>query len=421
MLLSSPHLFFVVAALFLLYLTPASSFEMVEKDDIYRLVPCPAFLVFDTAAYLSDMTFELPCRCKPEQINSVVWYYKKNLANDFTQVLTDFNGTTQVDSEDIRSGYDLLLRFSIRMFSLIVFRAQKEDSGHYICGTREGQYFYGYSVDIQESQKAYIAFEDQNGHPQQDLVMKDFVSFTAFWHWTVCDRCDVRGEQRRLGLCYIKSVYLNLRYRVTQDDVASCGSDAVPARFKKLISGRRPEIIIRSCMSPCNKPKKGILGKVYNIMNSVIKLKDRIPWFPKVPTQMHTHSLGSSLIIGCPGAKPEHAVAWDKGNQRLYRTEYLIGKNNSMRVYIDHGNHLNFRFIQRNDKGVYYCWLQGKMKAGFRLAVQTDTGRKRTFTDAESIFAMKVIGMSYLFFTIIFLFIQCGKCCSYNFRCLPLI
>ncbi|XP_044155479.1 Ig-like V-type domain-containing protein FAM187A [Bufo gargarizans] len=400
-----------VTVAFLLHLIPANSFAIVERDDIYRSVQCPAFLLFDPAAYLEDMTFELPCHCKPEIIKSVVWYYQKNRGNKKTRVLTDFNGTVQLDVENVQSSTDIVFRFSIRMFSLIVFKAQIEDSGNYMCGSKDGHFFYGYSVDIQDSKNAYVAFENQHGHPQQDLVSKYFVSFTTFWEWTVCDRCDVRGEQMRIGLCYINSTYLNPRFRAAPSDVTSCGSEGVPPKFKKLLSTRRPEIIVRSCMTPCHKPKKGILGKLSTLMHNIMKLKDYIPWLPKVPTQLHSHPLGSRLTIACPGAKPEQAVAWDKDDKRLYRTEYLIGINKSMRVFIDHGNHLNFRFVQYNDKGIYYCWLQGKMKAGFRLAVQKDPVKKRHFSDPESVFAMKTIGISYVFFFIIFILIHGIKCC----------
>ncbi|XP_069809098.1 Ig-like V-type domain-containing protein FAM187A [Dendropsophus ebraccatus] len=405
-----------VAASFLLYLHPASSFEIVGNDDVFKSFHCPAFLLFETAAYLLDMTFELPCRCKPEITRSVVWYYQEKTGTKKTYVLTDFNGTVQLDVQNLQSGSDIVLRFSIRMFSLIVFKAQIKDSGNYMCGSRDGHFYYGYNVDIQDSRNAYVAFEDRYGHPQPDLKTKYFVSFTNFWEWTVCDRCDVRGEQRRIGLCYVNSTYLNVRFYNYWRRVTSCGSAAVPSQFKQLLSTRRPEIIIRSCTTKCHVPKKGILGKFSTLMHHIMKLKDYIPWLPKVPTQLHTHTIGNSLSIACPGAKPEHAVAWDKNDEPLYRTEYLIGINKSMRVFIDHGNHLNFRTVQYNDKGVYYCWLQGKMKAGFRLAVQIDPVTKRKLGDSESVYAIKIIGTSFVIFTIIFILVHCMKCCNYNIR-----
>lgn len=41
-------------------------------------------------------------------------------------------------------------RFFLGLFSLLIFRVQKVDSGHYICGRACGEFFYGYDVDVQE-------------------------------------------------------------------------------------------------------------------------------------------------------------------------------------------------------------------------------------------------------------------------------
>uniref|UniRef100_A0A8C5QGT7 Family with sequence similarity 187 member A n=1 Tax=Leptobrachium leishanense TaxID=445787 RepID=A0A8C5QGT7_9ANUR len=369
---------FFCLAFILFYQSPLDAFEIAEKVGIFEDKICPAFLVFESVAYLTDMTFELPCHCKPEQISSVVWYYQKRLSSRFTQVLTDFKGSTVIDSEAVLSGSDLLQRFSIRMFSLIVFQARAQDSGHYICGTHDHQYFYGYYVDMQQSKGAHLVFKDQNSHTQEDLITNEFVAFTTFWEWTLCDRCSVRGEQRRLGLCYIRSDYLYPRYLFNEDNVASCGSGAVPSRFKTYLAHRKPEILVRSCTAPCYVASNGLMG-----------------------------------------AKPHLAVAWDKNDERMYLTQYLVGVNKSMRVYIDLGNHLNIRYVQRNDRAIYYCWLQGKRQAGFRLEVTRDPKRLRKLTDQESIFAMKIIGLGILCYAAVFMLVHCLKCFVYNFKCLP--
>ncbi|KYO46631.1 Ig-like V-type domain-containing protein FAM187A [Alligator mississippiensis] len=390
------------------------AFAIMEKEDIFKKTPCPAFLMFNNAAYLADMSFELPCNCKPEEITSVVWYFQNSPGSRETKVLTDFDGTMVVDSGHIRMGSDMLKRFSIRMFSLIVFRAQVEDSGHYLCGTKQGDFFYGYDVDVQPSKYITAAFKDIGQHPQKDHIEKLFSLFTTFWDWTKCDRCGVRGEQRRIGLCYVNSTYLNPRYRTTLADVVSCGSRSVPMRFHSTIQLRKPEVVIRSCMTPCPKkkaPKEGVLA----IANLIAKLGEK-PWVPKVPIQFHKQQIGSSLIISCPGARPEHAVAWDKDLAPLYRTHFLKGVNKSMRVFIDHGNHLHIRFAQLNDRGTYYCWRESQMIAGFRLSVGFQSPRKRMLNDPETRYAIKAILTSYVFITIVFISIHLGRCCFYVFR-----
>ncbi|NXW52152.1 F187A protein, partial [Nyctiprogne leucopyga] len=391
------------------------AFAIEEKGDVFKRRACPAFLTFDNAAYLADMTFELPCNCKPEDVSSVVWYFQKNLGSHETTVLTDFAGTVVVDSGHVRAGSDVLRRFSIRMFSLIVFRAQVTDSGHYLCGTKRGDFFYGYDVDVQPTKHITVAFMDSGQHVQDDFTGKRFSLFTTFWDWSSCDRCGVRGEQRRIGLCYVRSARLHPRYRAAVPNVTSCGSRAVPVGFQRPIRLRRPEVAIRSCLTPCLKKKVPEEG-VQAISNVIAKLGEK-PWLPRVPTQFHKQPIGTGLIIACPGARPEHAVAWDKGSVRLYRSRYLVGVNKSMRVFIDHGNHLHIQKVRVGDGGTYFCWREGEMVAGFRLSVFYQHRRRRPLTDPETIYAVKVIGISYIIITIIFIIIHVGRCCWRVVRC----
>lgn len=391
------------------------AFAIVEKEDVFKKTPCPAFLMFENAAYLADMSFELPCNCKPEEATSVVWYWQKNMGSRQTRVLTDFDGTLIVDSSSIKVGSDMFRRFSIRMFSLIVFRVQVEDSGHFICGTKKGDFFYGYDIDVQASKGIDIAFTDRDQHPNEERVEMQFVVYTVFWDWTTCNRCDVRGEQRRIGLCYVKSVYLLRRYRTTMAEVASCGSSSIPRQFQGIIQHRKPEVVIRSCTKPCGKRKSSQKGEA-SISDVISKLGEK-PWVPDVPVQFHKQSLGSGVIIACPGARPEHAVAWDKDTTRLYLTRYLTGVNRSMRVFIDHGNHLHIRFAQMSDRGTYYCWREGRMVAGFRLSVVYESRRRRSLDDPETLYAVKVIATSYVLITVLFAVIHVVRCCLYAFRC----
>lgn len=391
------------------------AFAIMEKEDVFKQTPCPAFLMFENAAYLADMSFELPCNCKPGEVTSVVWYFQKNIGSQQTRVLTDFDGTLTVDSSHIKVGSDMLRRFSIRMFSLIVFRVQVEDSGHYICGSKKGDFFYGYDVDVQTTKGIAVAFTDRLQHPQKDLEETRFMVFTVFWDWTVCDRCGFRGEQRRIGLCYVKSAYLLKRYRTTAIEVASCGSKSVPKRFQGLVQIRKPEVVVRSCTMPCKGGKTSEQGEA-SISDVISKLGEK-PWVSSVPIQFHKQSLGSGLIIACPGARPEHAVAWDKDSVRLYRTRFLIGVNRSMRVFIDHGNQLHIRFAQLSDRGIYYCWREGEMVAGFRLAVVYESHRTRSLDDPETQYAVKTMLSSYVLITILFVAIHVARFCLSAFRC----
>ncbi|NXN35356.1 F187A protein, partial [Rhinoptilus africanus] len=401
------------AALLLCVVDVLHAFAVEDKGDVFNRMACPAFLMFDNAAYLADMTFELPCNCKPKEISSVVWYFQKNMGSHKTTVLTDFAGTVVIDSQHINASSNILKRFSIRMFSLIVFQAQVKDSGHYLCGTKEGEFFYGYDVDVQPIKDITVAFLDRGQHVQDNFREKLFSFFTAFWDWSRCDRCGVRGEQRRIGLCYVRSAQLHPRYRTAVPNVTSCGSRAVPPHFQRALRLRRPEVAIRSCLTPCLKEEVS-KGGMQSISNVISKLGEK-PWLPHIPTQFHKQVAGSGLVIACPGARPEHAVAWDKDSVRLYRSRYLIGVNKSMRVFIDHGNHLHIQRVQISDGGIYYCWREGKMVASFRLSVSHQKQRQRTLNDPETIFAVKAISLSYILISIIFITIHVCRYCRRAF------
>ncbi|NXY00123.1 F187A protein, partial [Centropus bengalensis] len=390
------------------------AFATEEKGEVFNTMACPAFLMFVNTAYLAGMTFELPCNCKPKEVSSVVWYFQKSRGSPKTEVLTDFDGNVVVDSGRIRAGSDLLKRFSIRMFSLIVFQAEVTDSGHYLCGTKKGDFFYGYDVDVQPSDHMAVAFVDRDQHIQDDSKEKFFSLFTTFWDWTRCDRCGVRGEQRRIGLCYVQSSHLHPRYKTAVPNVTSCGSKAVPAQLRRPGHLRRPEVAIRSCLTPCPKedvPKEGVQA----ISNLISKLGKK-PWLPRLPTQFHRQPLGGHLVIACPGARPEHAVAWDKDSVRLYRSHYLLGVNKSMRVFIDHGNQLHIQEARGSDEGTYVCWREGRKVAGFRLRVSHLRQRWRTFTHPETVHAVKVLGSSYLIITGVFVAIHALCCCQQLLR-----
>uniref|UniRef100_A0AAY4C1T9 Ig-like domain-containing protein n=2 Tax=Denticeps clupeoides TaxID=299321 RepID=A0AAY4C1T9_9TELE len=360
-----------------------------DKEDIFASRACPAFLVFDNAVYLSDMTIELPCHCKPKEVHSVVWYYQKKLGSKDVRVLTDFRGTAIVDSTQIGRDTKLRNRFSIRLFSLLVFRAQLADSGHYLCGTTSGEFFYGYYVDIQQVRR--VTFP--HGPNPSEMIGARFQMFTSFWPWSVCDRCGVPGEQVRVGLCYVKSDYLLVRYQQSMEHrVASCGSPAVPAQFGLKKGGFGAELSVQRCHVPC--PLKPVTSTKQQALFKF--LSDRKKASPGAPVFYYNHQADSNLILTCPGAKPQHAVAWDFGSTPLYRTQNVEGLNQSSRMFIDSGHYLNFRPAKPEDKGSYYCWIQGKIVAEIRLGVHLGLVHQHRFSDPETLYALRLMLFSCL-------------------------
>ncbi|XP_073463168.1 Ig-like V-type domain-containing protein FAM187A [Aquarana catesbeiana] len=391
-------------------ITTVNAYVLSEKEQTNEKLLCPSIPIYESVAYATDMTIELPCKCRPDTKTHVYWFYKKSVNSVKTQMLTP-DGTQK--SLHVES------KIVTKMYNVIIHKARVKDSGIYICGNGDGAFFWGYDLDVQDTSNAYVAFQEHHQDPQPDLKTEHLTAFTAFWNWEKCDRCDVPGEQRKIGFCYVSSAHLEPRHMLSQSSVVPCGSHGIPDNLRKELSDRRPEIFIRSCLTPCHTRVPGLKGTTQYWLHKLSKIKNYIPFLSKAPTEKHTHTVGSSLTLACPGAKPGDAVAWDKSNKQFYKSDYLIGQKEATRIFIDHGNNLNFRYVRYSDQATYYCWLQGKLKAGIKLTLQADPTEKRKFTDSDSILALRMIGLSFAIFFLIFVIIHCLKCSAYNCKYSP--
>ncbi|TKS76527.1 Ig-like V-type domain-containing protein FAM187A [Collichthys lucidus] len=360
------------------------SYEAPEdKQDVFARRACPAFLTFTNAAYLAGVTLELPCHCKPEQVQTVVWFFRKHQDNSKeTRALTDHHGNKLLDPASVPHSGDLQSRFSIRLFSLLIFRAAPEDSGIYICGSTRKDFFYGYDLDIQEartlSSAPRLTPETTSKKRKEGKGLGSarplYRVFTSFRPWSVCDRCGVPGEQVRVGLCYVHSRFLHVRYRRANQTVASCGSGAVPGAFGRLKRSRvGAKLEVKSCHVTCPTrappPSKIVALMAFLGYNSLPVA---------VPVFYLNHPADRVLTLGCPGARPNMAVAWDRGSEPIYRFKNSAGRNLSTThpgLLIDTGHHLVFKPAKIQDSGVYYCWLQGQQAAEIRLLVYAHFGR----------------------------------------------
>ncbi|XP_038577467.1 Ig-like V-type domain-containing protein FAM187A [Micropterus salmoides] len=400
--------------LLLLLLCPEVwSYEAPEdKEDVFAKRACPAFLTFINVAFLAGVTLEMPCHCKPEQVQSVVWFFKKHLGSSKeTRVLTDHHGNKLLDPSHIPHSGSLESRFSIRLFSLLIFRAGPHDSGIYICGSAHKDFFYGYDLDIQEAHTLSFTprltpetiTEERNETKRLSSAQPLYRIFTTFRPWSVCDRCGVPGEQVRVGLCYVHSHFLHIRYRRVNQTVASCGSGGVP--FGQLMRvGAKLEV--KSCEVTCPTqapPSSKILAPMAFLgYNS-----------EEVPVLYLNHPTDRVLTLGCPGARPDMAVAWDRGSEPIYRSEHSAGHNLSAtppRLLIDTGHHLVFNPAKTQDSGVYCCWLQGQQAAKIRLLVYAHMGRGQSVTShPDFLTALKTVLRSYAVMTAVFCILLFGR------------
>ncbi|XP_054912904.1 Ig-like V-type domain-containing protein FAM187A [Poeciliopsis prolifica] len=382
-----------------------------EKKDVFSSTACPAFLTFTNAAFISGATVELPCLCKPEEVQSVVWFFRKHWSSfDETRALTDNHGNKLLDTSQVLHSSDLRSRFSIRMFSLLIFRAGPEDSGLYICGSAHKDFFYGYDLDIQEA--STLSFPPRVSERRKRRHRSSFVVsshpmykvFISFRPWSVCDRCGVPGEQVRVGLCYVHSRFLHVRYRVTNQTVASCGSEGVPESFSHINQG--PKIEIRSCNVTC-PPEPPPPSKLIALMEFLgySSASGPVP----VPVFYLSHPADSVFTLGCPGARPNMVVAWDQGSKPIYRS---VNASSVFypRIKVDTGHHLVFDPAKTQDSGVYYCWLQGRRAAQIRLLVYVHLGKDQ-IDWAHSNFpeSMRTLFTYYAVMTAVFCLMLMGK------------
>ncbi|XP_060929979.1 Ig-like V-type domain-containing protein FAM187A [Limanda limanda] len=400
--------FLLLLLLFLLLSREVWSYEAPEdKQDVFASRACPAFLSFTNVAYVAGVTVELPCRCKPPEVQSVLWFFRKHLGStEETGALSHYHDNEQLDSGQVPHSDDLRSRFSIRLFSLLIFRTAPGDSGIYICGSAHKDFFYAYDLDVQEVQRISFTPRLAPDRPSQEVMEMNSRSsseplqvFTGFKPWTPCDRCGVRGEQVRVGLCYVRSHFLHVRYRRANQTVASCGSGAVPRALGLKRGGAEAQLEVRSCQVTC-PPQPPPSSKLLTLMAFFGSASVPVD----VPVFYLNHPAGRVLTLGCPGARADMAVAWDRGSEPVYRSQHLasIGTKAS-RLQVDAGHHLVFNPAQLQDTGVYCCWLQGRPAAQIRLLVYLHFGGGQSVTShPDFLSAVNTVMIYYAAMTAVF-------------------
>ncbi|XP_019722743.1 Ig-like V-type domain-containing protein FAM187A [Hippocampus comes] len=414
--------------LLLLLFAEAWSYEAPkDKQDVFAKKACPAFLIFFNTAYQAGATVELPCHCKPEVVQSVVWFFRKHQSDsEETRALSDYNGNKLLESNQITHSGDLRSRFTIRLFSLLIFRTAVDDSGIYICGSAKGDYFYAYDLDIQEVQE--LSFTSRLTSESMSNPIKDirgprsgqplYQVFTAFRPWSRCDRCGMQGEQVRVGLCYVRSRFLHVRYTRLNRTVVSCGSGAVPQAFSHLKGNRAgARLEVRGCNVTCptEAPPTSKSDKMTVTGNSSDSMTKQV-----MQVSYLNHPADHILTLGCPEARPYMAVAWDRGSKPIYRSQSLVDGNAgvmSRRIHIDAGHHLVFTPAQREDSGVYYCWLRGRRVAEINLLVYPHFKRGMSVTSNPDLpLALQIVLKSYAAMTAVFCLLILLRVCIRHLR-----
>ena len=84
------------------------------------------------------------------------------------------------------------------------------------------------------------------------------------------------------------------------------------------------------------------------------------------------------VTLGCPGSRPQHAVAWDRGSEPIYRSKHLKASNltsTSPRMHLDVAGHLVFRPAHLEDSGNQSAANQGQFLIGWTQCLLRDISR----------------------------------------------
>lgn len=108
----------------------------------------------------------------------------------------------------------------------------------------------------------------------------------------------------------------------------------------------------------------------------------------EVPVFFLNHPAGHVLTLGCPGARPNMAVAWDQESKPLYRSEHPAGGDVGApppRLQIDMGHHLVFNPAEIKDSGndAYVFVLKGRVEV-VGLVLSSNVGSGRSLSKAKS-------------------------------------
>ncbi|XP_061407345.1 Ig-like V-type domain-containing protein FAM187A isoform X2 [Lethenteron reissneri] len=376
---------------------------------------CPATLSFVSAAFLSGSAMELPCRCKPEDaLRGVTWFYYRELPGWFSSrpvVLSDRSGTRILDRDAMSA--DLTSRFSILLFNLVILDSRPSDSGHYICGSSDGDFYFAYEVVVQFTGSARLVLLDREEQPRPELTVKGVHNkvtvFTAWSGWTPCDRCGRPGEMINAGVCMVSGSVITSAKKGAPRYVSEvpggpvgCGSLAAP-RFALLAArSRPPEILVRGCRDTCastGSAVQDVHAALRELMGlgpvGVAKLQNRVTLARHVelscPGGSPQWSVWRAAVAGCRGFEfacslspwifLQSAVGWDRDGQPLLRSVFSRTRGRELeatefgRVTLDNNNHLHILNAKRRDAGRYSCWLAGRMVAELEVTV---TPKNRT-------------------------------------------
>ncbi|XP_015352744.1 protein FAM187B-like isoform X2 [Marmota marmota marmota] len=117
-------------------------------------------------------------------------------------------------------------------------------TGLYSCWNENGTQETQYEIDFQDVSSLHITHKSLDQDPLHNESLELGRQETVFTHWEPwqdCNRCDVPGERKRLGYCYIQE---------PQEEPVPCGIFLGQAKLKS--NRLRPEMQVEACLVPCD-------------------------------------------------------------------------------------------------------------------------------------------------------------------------
>ncbi|XP_071953569.1 uncharacterized protein [Antedon mediterranea] len=254
------------------------------------------------------------------------------------------------DNEDESKNRYILTPYN----ELMIKQIRLSEKGVYYCWTNSFKNST-YILNVKKPGKLHTVDLDAKEKPyaikmrKDDEGLEEEYVYTIWGEWNRCSACNVAGERRRFGFCFIK-----LNHEEYFGSVP-CGS-AEAKRYDNKNSKRLDEVLVERCDITCSDAQKayGILEKM-NLLKELNLVKQRLK----------VHS-GDNIRLKCLGTSVDDPVGWRNGSTELNLQEVRKGKGH-LKITMAHA--LIIININKTDSGEYDCHVGGELRATYVLTV----------------------------------------------------
>ncbi|XP_059833657.1 protein FAM187B-like [Hypanus sabinus] len=353
--------------------------------------------------FLSRNPATLICPNVPSEAGEVAWAYSNSSEPGSGAVVLVGAGAVPLGGGSLG---DLQSRCRFSPPHISIRPATVRDSGVYLC-QMDGRTLAYYEADVQDVEKAHLSGKPV-GVPALPSTFREVKGqhwklFTVWNAWQDCDRCGAPGERRRLGFCYARPV-------VGQEQAVPCGIAASAGRPE--LASRGPEIALEPCQVPC------LTESPYEAHVRRLELPGRrfVPLDLPRTLLIETYlvNVNGNASLKCPGASAFTPVSWRRDSVYITRDELSRrrGSTHSLDELTGRSAY-TIAGAQKDDEGVYRCYVSGELAASFHLKV-LDPYRRGAAAEGNAISAvwyfLATVSMTFVLLGFLsFLYIYCTQ------------